>query len=58
MGLESRNVATEATMTTGVMPAMFAQFMPEKLPSDQLRRFTMFWSEANVTRKSVPAEAM
>ena len=45
-------------MTTGVMPAIFAQFMPEKLPSDQLRRFTMFWSEANVTRKSVPAEAM
>ena len=34
----------------------FSMFMPEKLPIDQLCRFTMFASSAKVTASSVTEE--
>ena len=40
------------------MTAMSSQLEPEKLPKDQLCRFTMDWSSAKAMRKFVAAEQM
>ena len=44
--------------TVTAMTRTFYQVMPEKLPMDQLWRFTMLASSAKVTTKSVTAEQM
>ena len=44
--------------TAAVMTPAFSQLMPEKLPMDQLCRFTISASSAKVTIKSVTAEQM
>ena len=58
MGLESRKVPRRVRPTTRDMTFTFSQPMPEKLPRDQLWRFTMSASWAKVTTKSVTAEQM
>ena len=58
MGLDSMNTAAPVTPTTTAATATLSQLMPEKLPSDQPRRFTMSDSSAKVTMKSVTAEQM
>ena len=56
MGLDSRKLSSMAISTTGTMVRTFSQLVPEKLPRDQLWRFTMLESSAKVTIKSVMAE--
>ena len=48
--------ADTAAATTAVITRTLSQLMPEKLPIDQLCRFTISASLANVTTKSVMAE--
>ena len=58
MGLAMRNVAPPVMPTTVAATPTLLQFMPEKLPLDQLCRFTISESAANVTVKSVMAVQM
>ena len=58
MGLDRRKVRIRATPTTTAITATFSQDRPEKLPKDQLWRFTILESSAKVTTKSVMAEHM
>ena len=58
MGLDSKKAQTNATPTVTAMTRTLDQVMPEKLPMDQLWRFTMLASSAKVTAKSVRAEQM
>ena len=58
MGLASRNTRTRERNVTAAITRMFSQDIPEKLPMDQLCRFTMLASSAKVTTKSVTAEQM
>ena len=51
----AKTAAVVSRMMTVRMAVPF-QPMPEKLPLDQLCRFTMLLSSANVTMKSVAAE--
>ena len=45
-----------AITTTAMITLIFSQLTAPKLPIDQLCRFTIFESSANVTRNSVTAE--
>ena len=58
MGLDKRKLREMPASTTQVITRTLAQPMPEKLPMDQLWRFTMFWSSAKVTANSVTALPM
>ncbi len=56
MGFESRkDQQRQGTTTTAAAPTL-AQLLPEKLPMDQLWRFTMLESWAKATTRSVMAE--
>ena len=55
MGFDIKNTITIVRNTTTAIVRTLPQVMPEKLPSDQLWRFTMLESSANVTTKSVMA---
>ena len=56
--MERKNVKISAIPQAQAIVVTFSHFMPENEPFDQLCRFTMFESSANVTRKSVSAEQM
>ena len=56
MGFAIQNDSTNTGITTAVITRTWSQVVPEKLPMDQLWRFTIFESSANVTIKSVAAE--
>ena len=58
MGLERKKVKRSAAPQTHAMVSTSSHFIPENEPFDQLCRFTMLESSANVTRKSVSAEQM
>ena len=56
IGFERKNVAVTVITTITLITFILSQLIPEKLPIDQLCRFTIFESLANVTQKSVIAE--
>ena len=56
MGLASAPQAASPSSVTSAITRTLPQLVPEKLPSDQLCRFTMLESSAKVTAKSVMAE--
>ena len=55
MGFASAIEAAKPAAHTADSTPTWLQVAPEKLPRAQLCRFTMFWSLAKVTRKSVIA---
>ena len=58
MGFASRKVSTTAGRMSVQHSDTSSMLMPEKLPADQLCRFTMSASFANVIRKSVTEDVM
>ena len=58
MGLDNIIEKTKARVTMMNIKKTSFQFVPEKLPKDQLCKFTMLESLAKVTIKSVIAEKM
>ena len=56
--MESAKTAADmASVATAIAPTS-AHVAPEKLPRDQLSRFTIAWSSAKAIRKLVTAEQM
>ena len=56
MGLDRRKIPTVVMPVTMVINTTFSHVIPEKLPFDQLCKFTILASSAKVTTKSVIAE--
>ena len=57
LGDVAKTAALMARTATAMMPTS-DHVAPEKLPRDQLSRFTIAWSSAKATRKFVAAEQM